>query len=74
MTGATMSIHLTPCEKLILNLLIERGLTNKQLSRHLHLSESTIKMHIGNLLDKFGAKNRLQLVIFAEKELTTIQE
>jgi DNA-binding NarL/FixJ family response regulator len=72
MIGATMSIHHTPREQVILDLLIQRGLTNKQIARHLHLSESTIKMHMGNLLEKYGAKNRLQLVIFAENSAQKI--
>ena len=63
-----MSIHITPREKLILGLLIERGLSNKQLARHLHCTESTIKLHVSNLLEKYGARNRLQLVIFAKKD------
>jgi len=67
--GIPMSTSLTPREKIILDLLIERGLTNKQLARQLHCAESTIKLHIGNLLDKYGARNRLQLVLFAQKQI-----
>jgi DNA-binding NarL/FixJ family response regulator len=62
-----MNIHLTPKEQVILELLVERGLSNKQLARHLHCTESTIKLHVSNLLEKYGARNRLQLVIFAGK-------
>lgn len=61
-----MSINVTPKEKLILDLLITRGLSNKQLARHLRCAESTVKMHVGHLLKKFGAKNRVQLVLFVQ--------
>lgn len=66
-----MSVHTTPREKHILELLIQRGLSNKQIARHLHITESTVKLHMGSLLKKFGARNRTQLVIFAtnHKEL-----
>jgi len=37
---------------------ISKGLTNAQISENRHISISTIKFHIGNLLKKMEAKNR----------------
>ncbi|MEV0645006.1 response regulator transcription factor [Phytomonospora sp. NPDC050363] len=45
--------------------LIARGLSNADLAAHLHLSQATVKTHIGRLLAKLGARDRAQLVIIA---------
>ena len=45
--------------------LIARGATNAELAGSLHLSESTIKTHVGQLLHKLAVRDRVQLVIFA---------
>jgi len=62
-------IKLTPREKDVLDLIAKRGLTNKMIARQLHLSESSIKIHISNMLKKYGAKNRVQLCIFAKDQI-----
>jgi len=62
-------IKLTPREKDILDIIAKRGLTNKMIARQLHLSESSIKIHISNMLKKYGAKNRVQLTIFAKDQI-----
>jgi DNA-binding NarL/FixJ family response regulator len=41
------------------------GLTNGEIARHLHLSESTIKTHVGRVLAKIGARDRVHAVIIA---------
>ena len=61
-------IKLTPREKEILNLLVSRGCSNKVMARMLDLSESTIKLHMGNLLRKYGAKTRAQLIVFYQSK------
>ncbi|MEV4066908.1 response regulator transcription factor [Nonomuraea dietziae] len=45
--------------------LIARGLSNTEITEHLHLSMATVKTHIGRLLTKLDARDRAQLVIAA---------
>lgn len=40
------------------------GATNTEVAQRLHLSESTVKTHVGQLLAKTGSRDRVQLVIF----------
>lgn len=44
---------------------IAQGLTNAEIAARLHISLSTVKFHIGSLMDKTGARNRVQVVIWA---------
>jgi DNA-binding NarL/FixJ family response regulator len=44
---------------------IALGLTNSEIAEDLRLSESTIKTHIGKILAKIGARDRVQAVIIA---------
>ena len=45
--------------------LIAGGATNSELCRELHLSESTVKTHVGRILHKLGLRDRVQMVILA---------
>ncbi|MEO7352571.1 MAG: response regulator transcription factor [Marmoricola sp.] len=47
--------------------LIGAGLTNDEISQRLHISAGTTKTHIGNLLAKLDARDRVQLVILAHR-------
>lgn len=41
--------------------LIKRGLSNKEIANHFHLSEQTVKNHIHRILRKTGASDRLSI-------------
>lgn len=41
------------------------GLTNAEIGREIHLSESSVKVQISNLMRKLGVGNRVQLVVRA---------
>ncbi|MCU7821043.1 response regulator [Kitasatospora sp. DSM 101779] len=55
---------LTDREREIL-LAVGRGWTNGEIAQRLVLSESTVKTHVGRVLAKIGARDRVQAVIFA---------
>ncbi|GAB2900752.1 response regulator [Uliginosibacterium flavum] len=44
---------------------VARGESNKMIARHLDLSESTIKIHMQNILRKLGLNSRVQIAIYA---------
>jgi DNA-binding NarL/FixJ family response regulator len=64
----TNNLKLTARQEQVLRLIQERGCSNKVLGRILKLSESTIKMHVGAILKKYGLKNRTQIAISGIKE------
>ncbi len=53
---------LTPKETQVMSLL-RMGLSNKQIAQRLDISEKTVKSHVSAILDKYGAKNRTDLLI-----------
>jgi len=56
--------RLTPREREILACLA-RGESNKSIARVLELAESTVKIHVQNILKKLGLSSRVQAAVFA---------
>ncbi|MFF5501491.1 response regulator [Streptomyces roseolus] len=55
---------LTDREREILTV-VGQGWTNTEIAERLHLAESTVKTHVGRVLAKTGARDRIQAVILA---------
>lgn len=48
---------------------INVGLSNKEISSELNISEKTVKTHITNILRKLNVKDRLQIIMFCKNNL-----
>lgn len=58
---------LSPREREILALLA-RGESNKEMARNLDLAESTVKIHVQNILKKLNVTSRVQAAVFAVEQ------
>lgn len=56
-------VRLTGREEEVLAL-VAAGLSNQQIAGDLHISETTVKTHLGNLFVKIGAVSRLQAALW----------
>lgn len=56
--------RLTPRERQIVQALA-RGESNKEIARHLNLAESTVKIHVQNVLKKLQLSSRVQVAVYA---------
>ena len=52
---------LTPREYQVA-LMVGRGLSNKEVARGLGISDGTVKLHVHNIFQKLGARNRYGLI------------
>ncbi len=57
-------MNLTPKQSEVL-LWIQRGLSNKQIAKRMGIAESTVKLHVGAVLEKHGVRNRTQLAMYS---------
>jgi len=57
---------LTPREIELVRLVAD-GLSNLEIGERLHLSEPTIKTHMGHVLAKLGMRDRLQVAVWAHR-------
>jgi DNA-binding NarL/FixJ family response regulator len=46
-------------------LTVARGLTNAEIATELHISLSTVKTHLASLMAKLGARNRVEIAMWA---------
>ena len=44
---------------------VAQALSNSEIAAALHLTEATVKTHVGRILAKLGMRDRVQLVVFA---------
>ncbi|HXH49949.1 MAG TPA: response regulator transcription factor [Terriglobia bacterium] len=58
------SYNLTPRELDIISAIVD-GYTNKDIAEKFAIAEQTVKHHLGNIFDKLGVSNRLELALFA---------
>jgi DNA-binding NarL/FixJ family response regulator len=42
-----------------------RGFRNEEIGRQLHISEGTVRTHVGHILTKLGTRDRVQAVVLA---------
>lgn len=47
---------------------LAHGRTNREIADTLHVSEETVKTHVGNILSKLQLGHRTQAVIYALKQ------
>ncbi|SCH16096.1 MULTISPECIES: response regulator transcription factor [unclassified Romboutsia] len=66
-TNEIINTHNLSSKEIDIIKLIANGLTNKEISNELFLSEGTIKNNISNILSKLNLRDRTQIAIFAFK-------
>jgi DNA-binding NarL/FixJ family response regulator len=64
--AAVLVSRLTPQQFRVLVMLCS-GLQNKQIGQHLNVAEATVKAHMRAIMEKFGASNRTQVVLVAQR-------
>jgi DNA-binding NarL/FixJ family response regulator len=62
------TVSLTDREREVLEL-VRGGLANKQISRRLGISESTVKAHLTNIFQRLGVSDRTQAALWASEHL-----
>jgi two-component system nitrate/nitrite response regulator NarL len=55
---------LTPRERETM-VCVARGESNKEIARNLNVAESTVKIHVQNILKKLNLSSRVQIAVYA---------
>jgi DNA-binding NarL/FixJ family response regulator len=71
MMEKNMLRELTDRENQVLKLIAD-GLTNREISRSLEISESTVENHIHHIYEKLGISRRAQAVAYAFQSKTIL--
>jgi DNA-binding CsgD family transcriptional regulator len=64
---APAAVRLSPREQEVLRLVSE-GCSNAMIASRLHVTENTVKSHVESLLNRFGARNRAEVVAAASRQ------
>jgi PAS domain S-box-containing protein len=68
---AAKRFDLTKSEQEVLALILE-GMSNRQVAERLLISPSTVKFHVGNILNKLGVTNRTEAAVIALQCRSTV--
>ena len=64
---------LTPAEtRAVYELAYGSGSTNRDIANALNISHRTVEVHLGVAMQKLNVKNRVQLVVWAKKNLQNV--
>jgi len=66
-TGIDSDIYLTRRQQGVLELLL-KGHSNHEIAETLHITLSTVKMHVSNIMEKHGVKSRTQLIVQVKQD------
>jgi two-component system, NarL family, response regulator DevR len=65
-SDAPTGVNLTVREREVLTL-VAQGLSNREIGARLYISETTVKFHVHNLMDKVSVRRRAELVFQASR-------